>query len=210
MLWTLVPAKPFHHSKRRLSSLLNERDRARLSAAMLAHTVRVAKQAFGHQPVMVVTPLDCEVSDVALAAGADRIFVSGGHGLNAQLSEAAAIVSRQDDVLVLHADLPLLRPDDLLALVAAEAPAVIAPDFIGLGTNALLQRTPTREFSFGPRSYERHLAQSTALGILPVIIGREGLARDLDEPPDFERLGLSLDHLIDRLLAQPERHRSND
>jgi len=207
MLWTLIPAKSFSQSKRRLTELLGEADCARLSAALLSHTVRVARQALVERPVIVVTP-DREVAGVAIAAGADRAIMVTSSGLNAQLSEAAQQIPAEDDLLVVHGDLPLLHSGDILATIATQGPVVIAPDHAGTGTNALLQRTPTRQFAFGPGSCTQHDTWARERGLTPAYVYREGLARDLDDPADFERLGLSLEDLLKRLV-QHDRHETS-
>ncbi|OCC25535.1 2-phospho-L-lactate guanylyltransferase [Croceicoccus estronivorus] len=198
MLWTLIPAKSFRHSKQRLAPVLDEEQRAALSAAMLARTIRTAKAAFGDQPLIVVTP-DHAVSQLALEAGADRAIIAEAEGLNPQLAEAAALIPPDDALLVLHADLPLLQPDDLVALASQNAPIVIAPDHTGTGTNALLQRIPDRFFAFGAGSRAKHEREASERGVDPVCIRREGLACDLDDPGDWNRLGLPVAALLDRL-----------
>lgn len=203
MLWTLIPAKSFRHSKQRLATVLGEEARARLSAAMLARTVRTARAALGGQPVLVVTP-DEEVAEAARQAGADRAVMASSEGLNAQLAEAAALVPSGDALLVLHGDLPLLEAGDLAAMAEEQAPVVIASDHAGTGTNALLLRTPDRFFAFGPGSCARHREEAQARGLAPAFVRREGLARDLDEPADWERLGLPLSTLLERLAEQDQ------
>lgn len=204
MLWTLIPAKSFHDAKQRLAPVLSRNDRARLSAALLSHTMRTARTALGDQPIMVVAT-NAAVAEAALAAGADRAFVPSASGLNPQLTEAAATVPAGDPVLVLHADLPRLIPADITALIETAGPMVIAPDHSGTGTNALLYRTEERFFAFGAESCARHLADAAAHGIVPAIIRRPGIAHDLDEPTDWQRLGETLPNLLARLQDEPGR-----
>lgn len=185
MLWTLIPAKSFHQSKRRLAAVLDADQRAALSAALLTRTLRVARAALPAGPLLVVAAGE-DVAATALAAGADRVVTPTAQGLNPQLAEAAAHVPEGDNLLILHADLPLLGPDDLTALTAAQGPVVIAPDHRGQGTNALLQRTAERFFAFGEGSCPRHQAEATARGLPVTLLPRPGLARDLDEAEDWD------------------------
>ena len=202
MLWTLIPAKSFHAAKQRLASILSEDARARLSGALLAHTIRTARTALGPQPIIVVAA-DTAVADVALAAGADQAFMPKSSGLNPQLAEAAETLPPGDPLLVLHADLPLLTPADVTVMIATAGPVVIAPDHAGTGTNALLHRTADRFFAFGPDSYARHQAEANARNIAPVVVRRTGIAHDLDEPVDWQRLGETLPQLLTRLQDEP-------
>jgi 2-phospho-L-lactate guanylyltransferase (CobY/MobA/RfbA family) len=87
------------------------------------------------------------------------------------------------------ADLPLLAPDDVRALVAAldRAPLVLAPDRRDRGTNAFAVSPPDRIATcFGSEvSFARHVARARQSGI-PVAIHRsEGVAFDLDSPGDL-------------------------
>ena len=184
MLWTLIPAKPFAEAKQRLAGLLGPTERSALAEALLARTVRAVRRAQGDQPVWVVAP-DDSVTATALAAGATGVFAARAAGLNAQLAEAAAEAPAAAGVLVLHADLPLLRAQDIVALVGRPGPVVIAPDRHGSGTNALLQRGRPLFFAFGADSFARHLALAREGGAAPVVVRRAGLGFDLDEPTDL-------------------------
>jgi 2-phospho-L-lactate guanylyltransferase len=193
MLWTLIPAKSFARSKGRLASLLSEAERAALSAALLSRTVQIASRAFPGHPVVVVAT-DHEVADAALSAGASRAITPRAQGLNPQLAEAAAQLPAGDDLLVLHADLPLLMTADLTTLAATPGPVVIAPDHRGEGTNALLLRAAHRFFAFGPGSCARHQAEAETRGLATVLLPRPGLARDLDDADDWAAVCAHLGH----------------
>ena len=193
MLWTLIPAKSFHQSKRRLAALFDAEERAAISAALLARTVRVAKTALADSAIVVVASGD-DVADVAHAAGTDRVIMPRAEGLNPQLAEAALHVPEGVDLLILHADLPLLTPQDLAALVATPGPVVLAPDHRGEGTNALLQRAADRFFAFGVGSCARHREQAARRDLQPALCARPGLARDLDEADDWAAVEAALGH----------------
>src|SRR5207248_2686635 len=80
-----------------------------------------------------------------------------GRGLNPEL-QALEIPGPR---LVIHADLPLVGPDDVEALLAAAGGGgAIAPDRHGTGVNAVaLDAGVSIEFRFGPGSLARHLEQ---------------------------------------------------
>src|SRR3546814_10010019 len=87
-------------------------------------------------------------------------MADGGRGLNPELEQARKLVA--GDLIVLHADLPLLTPGDVTALIeaASESGLAIAPDRHRTGTNGLALKASTRlEFSFGADSFRLHRLQ---------------------------------------------------
>lgn len=194
MLVTMIPAKSFARAKQRLGGIASAEQREAIARALLARTVRVVRQAVGPDAPVIVVSDGPDVADVALPAGADRVFVSETVGLNPQLADAAGHVPPGDDLLVIHADLPLLSAEDVVALtgeglIGEEAsPVVLASDRRGLGTNALLLRGPKRFFLFGSDSAARHRAAATAHGLAVSDVARPGLAFDLDEEQDWAEL----------------------
>jgi len=105
---------------------------------------------------------------------------------------AAAAELGAPAALVLTADLPLARPEDLDAIVAAAPPgpgAVLAPSRDGTGTNALLLVPPGAvPPRLGPGSLARHLAEAARAGLAAVLLERPGLALDVDTPADLAAL----------------------
>ncbi|MFZ0855024.1 MAG: hypothetical protein WAO08_38230, partial [Hyphomicrobiaceae bacterium] len=96
--------------------------------------------------------------------------------------------------LVLPADVPLITPGELASLLAspahgAGARARLVPAADGGGTNAMLLMPPDAMApSFGPGSYLRHLAQALARRLNVEVLHLPGLAGDIDQPGDLERL----------------------
>lgn len=184
---TLIPAKAFGLAKQRLSHVLDGPDRAALAAAMLARTIGVAKEAFGSDPVVMVTQ-DDEVAKCAIKAGADRIVRTRSPGLNAELAEAADTMTPDEPLLVLHADLPRLSAEDLRNFANSLAAVTIATDRHAKGTNALLLRTADRLFAFGPGSRLRHEKGARERGLSVLVLQIPGLAHDLDDADDWRLL----------------------
>jgi len=184
MIWTLVPAKSFALAKSRLSTILTTEQRISLSAALLARTLRVVRQAYGAERLLVVSA-DADV--LALAQDLDtKAFHAAVPGLNAQLAQAAAQLPEGARLLVLHADLPKLQPSDLGALAGVEEGIALCPDRHNIGTNALLQPGARAHFQFGLNSFERHRETACADGTAAAIVRRPGLAFDLDTPSDWQ------------------------
>jgi 2-phospho-L-lactate guanylyltransferase len=84
--------------------------------------------------------------------------------------------------LVVHADLPLLRPADLeeMADVLEAGDDPIAPSSDG-GTSAIGGRAPLA-LAYGPGSFRRHLARLAS----PRVVVRPGLTLDVDTPGDLQ------------------------
>ena len=187
MICTLIPAKSFSDAKQRLSAVASPQERAAIARNLLTRTVKTVRTALGDAPIMVVTD-DPAVAHVAREAGADNGFVSEQEGLNGQLSHASLYAPNSADLLVLHADLPLLGQDDLHALLKSTAPVTIAPDRRGVGTNALLLRNGVRYFFFGEDSAARHRQGARLAGVPCNEVQRKGLSFDLDEEADWHDL----------------------
>jgi 2-phospho-L-lactate/phosphoenolpyruvate guanylyltransferase len=174
--WTaIVPIKPAAERKTRLRELLGEAERATLAERMLAHVLTTLCAA---PTIADVTVLASELPE----GWTGRWILDLGRGLNPELDDACHAIPRQ--VVIIHADLPLLSIDDVRALTAAAARGVaIAPDRHDIGTNAIaLAETATFRFAFGPDSLSRHVAAAGARGAL---VRRTGLAFDIDTPDDL-------------------------
>jgi len=121
--------------------------------------------------------------------------VQRGMGLNEGLDQARsqAILDGIDTLIVLHGDLPNLRPGDIETLIGAlpadRSPGVaIAPDRAGTGTNGLALQPPgVIGFRFGIGSFAAHAAEVERAGVPCVAVNRAGLAFDLDTPADLAR-----------------------
>jgi 2-phospho-L-lactate guanylyltransferase len=96
-------------------------------------------------------------------------------------------------VLILPADLPLIRPSDLKALFShGKKPpvVVIAPDRRLDGTNALfVDPAGLIEYGYGPGSFQRHSQRAAEAGARLEVVNSDRLGLDLDLPEDLELLG---------------------
>jgi len=95
-------------------------------------------------------------------------------------------------LLVLPADLPLLKPMTIQAILkkAVNTPGmVIAPDRHMEGTNAIWVSPPDLiEFQFGKGSFTRHIQQAREKDFPCVIIEEPALELDLDLPDDLSMI----------------------
>ncbi len=143
---------------------------------------------------ILVVGRDRAVRAIAANHGAKFVQEKINDGLNRALARAAREAVRRgaDAVMVLPADLPLLKSSDVAgALKSAGKPPIvrIAPDHTGHGTNFLLAAPPGLiRFSFGEDSFRRHAAAGRRAGAKVSVIRRASLAQDLDCPEDLARL----------------------
>lgn len=170
-----VAVKPFQVAKRRLG--LDASARSRIGRGVAAHTLRTAAAV---SETVVVTD-DNGVQAWAARLGF-RSLQQALPGLNGAASSVTDEALRTDrSWLVVHADLPLLVPEDLKAVTESLARhrTVLAPSYDG-GTS-VLGGSGTFRFAYGPGSFRRHLAVADD----PAVVVRLGLCLDLDAPPDL-------------------------
>lgn len=188
--WAIVPVKHLTEAKSRLASVLSLRRRRALVCSLLTHSLNALTKVKGIEGILVVGK-DRTVRRIALEYGAGFVQEGEHGGLNRALTRAASEAVRRGAaaVMVLPADLPLLRPADITyALSRAGRPPfmAIAPDRTERGTNLLLMTPPGLiRFSFGDRSFLRHVQAARKVGIKATVLHRRALAEDLDQPVDL-------------------------
>jgi 2-phospho-L-lactate guanylyltransferase len=190
-LWAIVPVKPLKRGKSRLAGILTEEERTQLNQDLLEKTLKTLSELKELDQVLVVSR-DPHALTIARNYGAKTVQEDGQPHLNTALTRATVMAQLHSPhgVLVLPADLPLLTPDDVLALIdrAVRPPVVvIAPDRHRKGTNALLMVPPSLiEYDFGDGSFERHCERARQAGAKLEIVELPSLALDLDLPEDLE------------------------
>jgi 2-phospho-L-lactate/phosphoenolpyruvate guanylyltransferase len=142
----------------------------------------------------LVVSRDPEALAIAREFGARTVLEHGQtqSDLNLALMRATAVAKAFEinGILVLPADLPLISPEDIQALVdeTEKSPVVIiAPDRHNDGTNAMLM-SPTGliKFDYGPNSFNRHCMHALEAGAKLEIVRRVNLGLDLDFPDDLD------------------------
>ena len=193
--WAVVPAKPFAEAKSRLGTVLSDEDRSVLAQRLLQRTVEVLLQVAGLAHIAVVSR-DSAALRLARELGVEALAEQGS-GLNPALEFASeqVLALGASCLLVVPADMPMLSPSDVRAVLEAgnEAAMAIAHDRYHSGTNALLLRPPgVIPFAFGRDSFNLHLGLARAVGIEPAVVSRPGLAFDVDYPGDLEELEIAM------------------
>jgi 2-phospho-L-lactate guanylyltransferase len=192
-LAALVPFKRFTRAKARLRTRYSDPQVEEIGRAMLCDVLDALAETRRVERVTVLTD-DTEVAEVARRAGAAVRLRDPDPGLNPAIDEATRELAEAgfDACLVVLGDLPLLRGEDIDALIdAGQAHAtVVVPSSDG-GTALLLRRPPgCIPARFGPDSAQAHLAEARGRGLEPLCMTklREAARLDLDTPEDARRL----------------------
>jgi 2-phospho-L-lactate guanylyltransferase len=173
----IVPVRTGPTVKRRLAHVLGAAERRALVETMFEHVVSVLGACGLHVVALSPRPLPDTV-DV-------ETWTDASPGLNAALDDATRRAGAP--ALIVHADLPLVAPDDIDAILTADGDVVIARARDG-GTNALLMRTRIR-CAFGASSALAHAARARAAGLRAHVLDRPGLALDVDDEASLTASG---------------------
>jgi 2-phospho-L-lactate/phosphoenolpyruvate guanylyltransferase len=232
----VVPLRDGTSGKSRLASVLDPAARSRLVAVLARHVVTTLLAADAVERVVVVTAAprftwralrdvvvdrataDSPDAPPLLTDDADRLRIvlqpADRPGLNEAVELGRELVAEDGParLLVAHADLPALSTDDVTALLAHDAPVVVATDRHRAGTNLLLLDPPfsappstasvsfsgsgrqqprgrqSFRFRFGIDSLTAHLAEAERVGARAVVVERPGTATDLDTVDDWGEL----------------------
>lgn len=134
---------------------------------------------------VVVVTADAEVAAAAGLTRARSVADPGG-GLDAAVAAGLATLGAGRPRAVLLADLPSLRPEDLVSALdaAARHPSALVPDARGDGTVLLTWGPgPVRPTRFGPGSAAAHAAD----GAHRLDLDLPRLRGDVDTPDDLAR-----------------------
>jgi 2-phospho-L-lactate guanylyltransferase len=192
----IIPFRSMVEGKSRLSPVLSQREREELNRRMLEGVIAAALEVEQHPQVLIVSPDETTLHEVRMIDPRLETLVQDPKmdGLNGALEQAtkAAIEAGSRVVVVVPADLPLIRGSDIANLLRRDAPVVIAPDRHRQGTNGLMQRIDATRgsfrYQFGVDSYRLHQEEAHRLGLDPATAVSLGTSFDLDTPGDLEEL----------------------
>ncbi|MCY3647115.1 MAG: 2-phospho-L-lactate guanylyltransferase [Chloroflexi bacterium] len=183
----LIPVNRLDRAKGRLADLLAPQERAEVVRRSLA-AVLAAVEGAGMVAVVLTSDeaVEAEVPEGVRVLGEDPEL----RGLSAQIEQAAEELG-VDELLILHADLPLVTAEALRDLVtqAPEAPSATLVRPADGGTNAMLLRPPGRfPLAYGRGSGDLHEAAAREAGLAVRRADAPPLALDLDTPSDVRAL----------------------
>jgi 2-phospho-L-lactate guanylyltransferase len=192
----LIPMKELAQAKMRLADVLDRRERSELALAMLTDVVVACRESQRFDEVAVIGN-DSEVAWHARELGAKPLAEPATlSGLNESLTFGQRYLARRmavDELLILPADIPLVRADDLREVVDALAGASGARAVLvrsrDNGTNALALRPPEAiGMRFGRNSGDAHRAAADAAAVEVIELTNTRIAFDIDAPEDLDEL----------------------
>ena len=181
----LIPVKSPKKAKSRLNGFLSARERYNLAWSLFRHVLNTCIRTTRKKQISVLSN-DPEILTEASMRGVLSVMEKSNTGLNGALK--IAIQDRTNGVLILPTDLPLLRPEDINAIIknSASNKMIISPDKQRHGTNALLlQPSDLVPLNFGNNSFQIHCELAKKVGVNPYVLERKNLAFDLDTFEDF-------------------------
>jgi 2-phospho-L-lactate guanylyltransferase len=193
-IWAIVPVKPLRRGKSRLAGMLTEDQRTQLNRYLLEHVLNILNKVTEIEHTLVVSR-DPAALSLTREMGGRTVLEDGAPQFNTAIHRAtiAAITQGAHAVLILPADLPLVKTKDLKGLLrhGKNPPVVvIAPDLRQDGTNALfVNPAGIIKYGYGPGSFKHHSQQAVEAGARLEIIDCYNIALDLDLPEDLEALG---------------------
>lgn len=193
MRYILIPVKDLTRAKQRLAALMTQAERTQLAWAMLENTFATAAAVQTADRIAIVT-LYPPAIELAKKFGMKVILeteqISESNSVDFGSREAAA--RGAEAVLRLPIDLPLITPEDIETILAADKPepsVVIVPSRDGTGTNAILRRPPTLFPShFGTGSLAKHVKEAEDANAACTLLDLPRIALDIDEPDDVVEL----------------------
>jgi 2-phospho-L-lactate guanylyltransferase len=188
----LIPVKNLSAAKQRLAAVIDQPARTELAQAMLQDVV-AAIAAWPCRPACALVTSDGFAIDLARQYDFEIIPDPANAGETSAIEMATrfCVVRGCDSTLVVPADIPLIQASELEQIFAG-APgegSVLAPAADGRGTNAAF-RSPANLFPlrFGNDSFKPHLAAAQATGKPCIVLRLPGIAVDVDNPEDLQRL----------------------
>jgi 2-phospho-L-lactate guanylyltransferase len=191
--WAVLPVKDLVNAKQRLSAVLDGEERRELFRAMLLDVLTALSGVGALSGILVVTR-DEEAQTLARRFDARLLVEDENLGQTEAVTFGVTTLAAEgvDSMVAVPADVPLVKPEDITALLRAHAAApsvTIAPARDRLGSNAVACSPPhVLPFRFGANSFYPHLERARGLGIEPQVVDLRRLGLDIDTPDDLAAL----------------------
>lgn len=188
--WALIAAKGFARAKSRLDSALPAHERRALASAMFEHVLDACMRCSQLHGTLVATDGD-DVAEHARRRNAAVLRDEAAGSLAAVIDAGLSLLRAGEatHVLVIMADLPLLKPCDVSELLGSlrRRDLVITPDLQRRGTSALGVRLDLDfQSCFGhDDSLQRHLRQAARISARSAVHYNPRIAFDVDTPEDL-------------------------
>jgi len=189
----VVPVKSAG-KKSRLAGVLDEAHREEFARLLLMDVLGELKRAGLILSSRVVSP-DKGILGIAERTGAQIVAERAAAGFDTAVARGVRGVQGGPDVLIVPADLPLLKAAELTHLIEVRSDGfdvAIAPSRAFDGTNAMLfSLTAPVPLSYDDNSFRNHLSGAARLGLSVRVCTEPGLTFDVDSPSDLEALARS-------------------
>jgi len=188
----LVPVKNLSAAKQRLAAVLDQPARTELAQAMLQDVVATLA-AWARRPACALVTSDPFAIELAKQYDFEIIPDLANPGETGAIEMATRLCVERglDSTLVIPADIPLIQANELDQILehAPDEGSLLVPAADGRGTNAAFRR-PANLFPlhFGNDSFKPHLAAAQATGKPCIVLQLPGIAIDVDNPEDLQRV----------------------
>lgn len=181
-IWALVPFKGATGAKRRLGDVLNESERESLVLAMMRDVLATLTRCRTLGGILLVSR-DRMAFELAEEFGID-VFEDSATDLSGavvQSGDYARDSRAASGTLFVPGDVPLIRPEDVDAVLDGHQHVTLVPDANDIGTNAAASSPPNAfEYLFDGKSFKPHIASARRAGIEPRIVRRTAWGLDVD------------------------------
>ena len=190
-MWAMVPLKSFDQAKKRLASVLTVEERRALMLAMARDVLSALSRSQRLTGILIVSRAP-EADALAQTFGTERFSESPDADLSLALVQAGDYLKNQlhaAGTMIVPADVPLIEPTEVDAVLAQHEAVTVVPDNDNIGTNCLICSPPNRiPYLFDGKSFKPHIAAASHEGIIPKIAPSSGFALDIDTPGDLQVL----------------------
>lgn len=189
----IIPVREFKTTKLRLGKILDQNQRAALTASLNYHVVATLQESVVSQVVIVSTDPE-EVSKVTRGLSKATVISESSPrgGVNSAVSDGIAYLDASrgvEKVLILPSDLPFLSFEAVNRAVRLldKYDLLINPSAKKDGTNLLAFRTSeVIPFHYDNDSYWNHLKEAEARHLNFISVEWAEFSQDLDDPSDLE------------------------
>jgi len=191
----IVPIKNPEQSKKRLSTVLSNRQRVRLVRSLTRDCLEYLSDLKPSVEVAIISS-NQEITEIAGSYGFSTVEEpSGNVRLGRIVDGGIARLRRERDfegTLVFPVDLPRIQTSSIEMVLekARDEEVLLVPDQQRQGTNVLWRKPhDVVECQYeGTSSFNQHVAVSREQGIEPVILEDDSFGFDLDTPDDWYRM----------------------
>ena len=181
-VWALLPFKGAEGAKRRLAPVLTASEREGLVLAMVRDVLEALTSSAALSGVLVVSR---DPIGGLLAREFDaEVYADNANDLSGAVREASRFAESErsaSGTLFVPGDVPLIRADDVDAVLAHHDCVTLVPDANDIGTNAAASSPPNAfEYLFDGKSFKPHIASARRAGIEARIVRRTAFGLDVD------------------------------